>query len=326
MKLIAYDCRPDELTYFKKFAQKYSVDLILSKEDPVAENVSAAEGCDCISMITTPMTRDLLQKYYDIGVRFISTRSIGYDHIDMKAAREIGMHVGNVSYTPNSVADYTLMLALMATRKIKQIVLRSEAQDFSLSGVQGAELHNLTVGVIGTGRIGRLVAQHFAAFGCRVAAYDLHENKELKGTVEYMPLASLLAESDLITLHMPATKDNYHMINAAAIASMKDGVYIINTARGSLVDTQALLDGVESGKVGGAALDVIENETGLYYNNLKNEILTNRDRAILKSYPNVIVLPHTAFYTDQAVSDMVEHSIESCLLFTQGKKNPWEIV
>lgn len=326
MKLIAYDCRPDELTYFKKFAQKYNVDLILSKEDPVAENVSAAQGCTCISMITTPMTRGLLQKYYDIGVRYISTRSIGYDHIDMKAAREIGMHIGNVSYTPNSVADYTLMLALMVTRKIKQIVLRSEAQDFSLSGVQGAELHNLTVGVIGTGRIGRLVAQRFAAFGCRVAAYDLHENKELGGTVEYMPLASLLAESDLITLHMPATKDNYHMINAAAIASMKDGVYIINTARGSLVDTQALLDGVESGKVGGAALDVIENETGLYYNNLKNEVLTNRERAVLKSYPNVIVLPHTAFYTDQAVSDMVEHSIESCLLFTQGKKNPWEIV
>ncbi len=326
MKLIAYDCRSDELGYFKKFAQKYGVDLVLSKEDPGPENVAAAKGCSCISIITTQMTRELLQQYYDAGVRFVSTRSIGYDHIDRKAAREIGMRIGNVSYTPNSVADYTVMLALMATRKVKAIVRRSEAQDFSLAGVQGVELHNLTVGVVGTGRIGRLVAERFAAFGCRVVAHDLYENKELRGVAEYVPLARLFAESDLITMHMPATKENYHLINAETIASMKDGVFLINTARGSLVDTQALLDAVESGKIGGAALDVIENETGLYYNNLKNGILTNRERAVLKSYPNVIVMPHTAFYTDQAVSDMVEHSIESCLLFTQGGKNPWEIV
>ena len=326
MKLIAYDCRSDELGYFKKFAQKYDVDLVLSKEDPKPENVAAAKGCPCISIITTPMTRELLRQYYDAGVRFISTRSIGYDHIDMKAAREIGMHVGNVSYTPNSVADYAVMLALMVTRKVKAIVRRSEAQDFSLSGVQGVELHNMTVGVVGTGRIGRLVAERFAAFGCRVVAHDLFESKELKNIAEYMPLSRLFAESDLITLHMPATKENHHLINAETIASMKDGVFLVNTARGSLIDTEAFLDGVESGKIGGAALDVIENETGLYYCNLKNEILTNRERAVLKSYPNVIVMPHTAFYTDQAVSDMVEHSIESCLLFTQGGKNPWEII
>ncbi len=141
-----------------------------------------------------------------------------------------------------------------------------------------------------------------------------------------MPLDRLFAESDVITMHMPATKENYHLVNEKTIASMKDGVFLINTASGSLIDTQAFLDAVESGKIGGAALDVIENETGLYYNNLKNEILTNRERAVLKSYPNVIVMPHTAFYTDQAVSDMVEHSIESCLLFTQGAQNPWEIV
>jgi lactate dehydrogenase-like 2-hydroxyacid dehydrogenase len=326
MKLIAYNCRSDERVYFEKFAKQYGVDLTLTREAPTAETVSAAEGCPCISIITTPMTRELLQMYYDVGVRFISTRSIGYDHIDRKAAQEIGMHIGNVRYAPESVADYTIMLALMATRKIKKIVLRSEAQDFSLAGVRGTELHNLTVGIIGTGRIGGVVAQRFAAFGCRVIAYDLHQNDSLKGFVEYVPLPRLFAESDLITLHMPATKENYHIINAEAIAAMKDGVYLINTARGSLIDTQALMDGVESGKIGGAALDVIENESGLYYNNLKNEILTNRERAVLKSYPNVIVLPHTAFYTDQAVSDMVKHSMESCLLFTEGKKNPWQIV
>lgn len=326
MKLIAYNYRADELGYFKKFAAQYDVDLVLSKEVPTENTIEAAKGCTCMSMITTPMTAELMQNYYDAGIRFISTRSIGYDHIDVKAAKRIGMHIGNVSYTPNSVADYTVMMILMATRKIKAISRRSAAQDFSINGVQGVELHNLTVGVIGTGRIGRLVAKRLNAFGCKLIAYDLYENEELKQYAEYVPLERLFAESDLITMHMPATKDNYHLINKDTIAKMKDGIFIVNTARGSLIDTQAFLDAVESGKVGGAALDVIENETGLYYNNLKCEILSNREMAVLKSYPNVIVTPHTAFYTDQAVSDMVEHSIESCLLFTQGKENPWQVV
>lgn len=326
MKLIAFNYRADELGYFKKFAAQYNVDLVLNKEVPTEETLDAVNGCTCMSMITTPMTAELLQKYYDAGIRFISTRSIGFDHIDVKAAKKIGMHIGNVSYTPNSVADYTVMLILMATRKIKAISRRSAAQDYSINGVQGVELHNLTIGVIGTGRIGRLVAQRLKAFGCRLIAYDLYENEELKQYAEYVPLNQLFAESDLITMHMPATKDNYHLINKDTIASMKDGVFLVNTARGSLIDTQSFMDAVESGKIGGAALDVIENETGLYYNNLKCEVLNNRDMAVLKSYPNVIVTPHTAFYTDQAVSDMVEHSIESCLLFSQGKENPWQVV
>ena len=326
MKLTAFNCRSDELGYFQKFAEQYHVDLTLSREGPCPETVTAARGCSCISIIATPMTRGLLRQFYDAGVRFVSTRSIGYDHIDLKAAREIGMRVGNVSYTPNSVADYTVMLALMVTRKVKAIARRSGAQDFSLAGVQGVELHNMTAGVVGTGRIGRLVAHHLAAFGCRVLCNDLHESAELRSVAEYVPLGRLFAESDLVTLHMPATRENRHVINAETIASMKDGVFLINTARGSLVDTGALLDAVESGKIGGAALDVLENEAGLFYNDRKNEVLANREWAVLRSYPNVIVTPHTAFYTDQAVSDMVEHSIESCLLFAQGKKNPWEIV
>lgn len=326
MKLVAYNGRPDEVGYFHKFAKEYGVDLKLVPEIPSEENAAEAAGCTCISVLTSPMTESRLRRFYDEGIRYISTRSIGYDHVDVAAAKKLGMHIGNVSYTPNSVADYTVMLALMATRKIKAIARHSAAQDFTLGGVQGVELHNLTVGVIGTGRIGRLVAKRLSAFGCRVIAYDLYESDEIKTFGEYVPLKQLFAESDLITMHMPATKENYHLINQDTIASMKDGVFIINTARGSLIDTHAFLGAVESGKIGGAALDVIENETGLYYNNLESTPLTNREMAVLKSYPNVIVTPHTAFYTDQAVSDMVEHSIESCLLFTEGKKNPWQVV
>lgn len=326
MKLLAYNYRADELPLFRKFAEQYGVELALCVDAPGSDNAEQAKGCDCISMITTPMDGALMKRFLGAGVRFISTRSIGYDHIDIKAARTLGMHIGNVSYAPDGVADYTIMLMLMATRRLKAISLRSAAQDFSIQGVQGRELHNLTVGVIGTGRIGRTVIRRLAGFGCRLFAYDLFQSEETKQYAEYVPLERLFAESDIITMHMPATKDNYHLICWESLTKMKDGVFLINTARGSLIDTDALIGAVESGKVGGAALDVVENETGLYYNNLKCEIISNRELAVLKSFPNVIVTPHTAFYTDQAVSDMVEHSIESCVLFSQGKKNPWQVV
>ncbi len=326
MKLMAYNYRADELEFFHKYAEKYGVELSACIDPPGPDNAEQAKGYDCISMITTPMDRSLMERFLAAGVRFISTRSIGYDHIDIKAAKLLGMHVGNVSYASDGVADYTVMLMLMATRCLKAISLRAAAQDFSIQGVQGKELHNLTVGVIGTGRIGRAVIRRLSAFGSRLLAYDLFQNGETKKFAEYVPLERLFAESDVITMHMPATKDNYHLIDRDSIKKMKDGVFLINTARGSLIDSEALIEAVESGKVGGAALDVVENETGLYYNNLKCEILSNRELAVLKSFPNVIVTPHTAFYTDQAVSDMVEHSVESCLLFSQGKENPWQVV
>lgn len=325
MKILAYSHRSDETEYFKKFRERYNVDLTLTEEAPNLETADLAKGFDAISIITTPINAELMQKFYEIGVKFISTRTIGYDHIDTKKAKELNMHIGNVTYSPRSVADYTTMLILMATRKIKPILERSKVQDYSLIGVQGKELHNLTVGVIGTGRIGRTVIKNLSGFDCKIIAYDIYENEEVKNCVNYVSLDELFENSDVITMHAPATDDNYHLINKESIKKMKDGVFIINTARGSLINTDDFIDAIESKKIGGAALDVIEHETNLYYNDLKCEVLDNRELAILKSYPNVIVTPHTAFYTDQAVSDMVENSILSCILFMEGKENPWEI-
>ncbi|XOQ43431.1 MAG: Phenyllactate dehydrogenase [Clostridium sp.] len=327
MKITVYTCRPDEAVYLDEFRQKYGVELVATPEPPSAENVNLAQGNECISILTLlPMDEKLLKIYHDAGVQFVSTRSIGYDHIDVKAAQKLGMHVGNVSYSPNSVADYTVMMMLMAIRKVKSILLRSANQDYTLRGVKGLEMHNLTVGVIGTGRIGRTVLQNLTGFGCRLLAYDLYPNDSVRKIAEYVPLEELLRQSDIITLHMPATEENFHMINRDTLAQMKDGVIIINTARGSLIDTEDFIDAVESGKIGAAALDVIENETGLYYKDLKGEVLKNRYLAILKAYPNVLVTPHMAFYTNQAVKDMVENSIKSCILFARKEKNPWQIV
>lgn len=326
MKIAVYSYRKDEEKYLKIFEQKYNVELVWCKGAPTMETAIQAEGCDGISIITTPMNEELIRRFYGLGIRFISTRSIGYDHIDIEAAKKAGMHIGNVSYSPVSVADYAVMLMLMATRKIKAISLRSAMQDFSLDGVQGIEMHNLTIGVAGTGRIGRTVLRRLSGFDCKLLAYDLYENEEAKKYAEYVPFDEFLSRCDMISLHMPATDENYHLLNRDSFARMKEGAFLINTARGSLVDSEALIDAVESGKISGAALDVVENEAGLYYNNKKNHIIKNHELAILKSFPNVIVLPHTAFYTDQAVSDMVEHSLQSLVLFQQGKENPWQVV
>ena len=218
------------------------------------------------------------------------------------------------------------MLMLMSIRKMKRIMQREEINDFSLPGIQGREMHNFTVGVIGTGKIGQAVIRDLSGFGCRIYAYDLFPSQKVHAYAEYAELDTIFATCDMITLHMPLGDDNYHMINADAIAKMKQGVVLINTARGGLIDTKALLDGLESEKIGAAAMDVIEDEFGMYYYDRKSDIISKRELYILRGFPNVIVTPHMAFYTDQAVSDMVRHSIESCCLNEAGEENPWEIV
>jgi lactate dehydrogenase-like 2-hydroxyacid dehydrogenase len=324
-RIFAFSQRPEESGYFRDFCERSGLGLESCPDAPRMDNIDIASGFPCVSIVTTIVTPDMVRELYRVGVRFISTRTIGYDHIDLAAAREVGMRVGNAPYSPDSVANYAVMMMLMATRRMKAILRKSAAQDFSLAGSRGVEIKNLTVGVAGTGRIGRRVIQNLAGFGCRILAYDLFPSEEVVASAAYVSWDELVRECDVISLHMPATEENYHMVNADSLARMKDGVFIINTARGSLIDTRAFLDAVESGKVGGAALDVIEDEAELYYNDLRGLPLKTRDLALLDSYPNVLVTPHTAFYTDQAVRDMVENSLRSCLAFLRGEDNPWEV-
>ncbi|WP_294379232.1 D-isomer specific 2-hydroxyacid dehydrogenase family protein [uncultured Clostridium sp.] len=326
MKILAYSHRKDETEYFKAFSKKYNVEVVLTDSAPNMETAHLAKDIEYISIITTPINKELLDEFKKLGVKFISTRTIGYDHIDLNYAKKIGIHIGNATYSPNSVADYTIMMILMSLRKMKLIMNRSSNQDFSLNMVQGREIENLTIGVLGTGRIGETVIKHLSGFGCRIIAHDIYEKKSIKKYAEYKDLDYVLKNSDILTLHMPATDDNYHLINKENIEKMKDNVYIINTGRGSLINTDDFINAIENKKIAGAALDVIENETGLYYNDLKGHVLNNRQLAILSSFPNVIVTPHTAFYTDQAVSDMVENSIKSILLFNENKDNPWQVL
>ena len=287
------------------------------------DNLELAKGYDVVNVITTVFDQQMLKKLHDMGVKCIATRTIGYDHIDVDYAKSLGMGVIHISYSPNSVADYAIMMMLMGLRRMPHIMERANIQDYTLKGKIGRELPDCTVGIIGTGRIGRTVIRHLSGFGCKMLAYDLYENEEVKQYAEYTDLDTLLKNSDVITLHAPATDDNYHMIDASAIEKMKQDVVIINCARGALIDTDALIDGIESGKVGFAGLDVVEHESGLYYFNRMGEPLHNPKLAILRSYSNVLVSPHTAFYTEEAVANMAENSIIGAMKYMNGEDTPY---
>lgn len=327
MKVTVYSCRSfDEKKLFEKYGSEMGIELVLCPDGPDKENAHLAQGSECIDILTTQMTKELLKIFAGYGVKYITTRTIGYDHIDVKAAKALGMKVANAPYGPCGVADYTVMLILMTIRKMKRIIERTNIQDYTLKGIQGRELKDLTVGVIGTGRIGTTVLKNLSGFGCRRIAYDLFENEEVrKEGIPYVTLEEMWQQADVITLHAPLTDKNHHMINEEAISKMKDGVMIINTARGGLIDSQALISGIEKGKIGGAGLDVVENEFELYYYDRKSDILNNRELAVLRGFPNVTVSHHMAFYTDDCVETVVRDSLLGCQCFAQGKENPWEV-
>ncbi|MDD5799493.1 MAG: NAD(P)-dependent oxidoreductase, partial [Coriobacteriales bacterium] len=278
-----------------------------------------------VCIITNPVPAPMLDEFKSLGVKYLATRTIGYEHIDVKHAYEIGMRVANAPYPPEGVANYAIMLMLMAQRKVKLLARESAAQDFGLHGKLGKDISTSTVGVIGTGRIGSTVVRHLSGFGCKILAYDPYPNDDVRKYATYVDLDTLLQQSDAITLHAPGMQQNYHMLDAKAFAQMKDGVVVVNAARGMLIDTQALIDAVESGKVGAAALDTIEHENGLYYLDRSRDVLDNRDRSILMAFSNVIVSPHMAFYTAEDVRAMIFNSSSALLAFSRGEDTPFEV-
>ena len=327
MKIFAFSLREyDEQKFWKEICGNMGIESGFTSDYPTMENAELARGYEAVSIITNPMPKEMLDRFRSLGVKYISTRSIGFEHIDVRYAAQIGMKIAHVTYTPNSVADYTIMMMLMGCRRILPILKRAEIQDYSLKGKMGREISSCTIGVIGTGKIGTTVLQHLSGFGCRLLAYDLYPNKAAEKVATYVPLETLYRESDIITLHVPGMQENYHMINQKVFEQMKDGVMLINAARGMLIDTSDMIAALESGKIGFAALDTVEDEAGLYYLNREGDVLSIHDRAILASFPNVLLSPHTAFYTDQAVREMVQNSIQGLLNFAGEGSNEFEVM
>lgn len=316
MGITVYGCEQDEAAAFRELAPRYGAELTITESAVSEATADLAVGNQCISVShKTHITNSTLRALSQAGVTYISTRSVGFNHIDVEFAASLGITVGNVNYSPDSVADYTLMLMLMAVRDAKSTIIRADIHDYRLNDVRGKELRDMTIGVVGTGRIGAAVMDRLQGFGCNVVAYDHHP----KTAASYVSLDELLRQSDVVSLHTPLNADTQHLLNHHRIGQMKRGAFIINTGRGALIETEALISALESGQLGGAALDVLEGEGGIFYADNSHKPVENEQLLRLQKMPHVIITPHTAYYTDHALRDTVENSIINCLKFEKGE-------
>lgn len=307
-----YGCGQDEAVLFRKMAPRFGVLPTITDAAVSEGTLGLALGHRCISVgHKNQISGSILLALRQAGVRYVSTRSVGFNHIDVQCAESLGISVESVAYSPDSVADYTLMLMLMAVRNAKSTVSRAQVHDYRLNDVRGKELRDMTVGVIGTGRIGVAVIDRLRGFGCRVLAYD----RVPRASADYVPLDELLQQSDVVTLHTPLNADTHHLLNGQRIEQMRRGAFVVNTGRGSLLDTEALLPALESGRLGGAALDVLEGEEGVFYFDHRQRPIENQRLLRLQLLPNVLITPHTAYYTDHALSDTVENTLVNCQHF-----------
>ena len=246
MKIAAFSVRQDEKQYFDTFANAYKVELQINRSGFTADDIESVKGCEAMSVCDgmCDLSAPVLEKLAAEGVKYIGFRTIGYNSVDLEAAKRLGIRVAHSGYSPYSVANYTVMLMLMCIRKALYVMMRSHTADYSLGPICGREMQNMTVGIIGTGRIGKAVIKNLSGFGCKIIAYDPYPAKDLEN-VEYVTLDELYAKSDIISLHTFLSDETYHMINKDSIAKMKDGVILINAARGALVDTKNLIEAVE---------------------------------------------------------------------------------
>lgn len=311
MKICAFEVRQDEREFFLQMSQMYQCDTVLYKETLNPETISFAEGADAVTILgQSKIDREILSGLCGSRIRFLNTRTVGYDHIDLDSAKEFGIRVCHSGYAPNGVADYTVMLMLLVLRHYKPALWRGEVYDYSLKGLMGREMKDLTVGIIGTGKIGSCVIRNLSGFGCRILACSPTRRPDMETFCKYVDLNTLYRECDLISLHTPLNDRTYHMINHESIESMKHGVILINCARGELMELDALVDGIENGQIGGLGLDTVEGEQGLVHVDHRTDILKLRHIAYLRQFPNVVMTQHMAFYTDAAVRSMVKTAYE----------------
>lgn len=325
-KLIAYAVRPDEKAAFERFSAELELDITVVNEQLGMSNVHLSEGFEAVSFLgNCDLSAPVVECLHSLGVKYLASRSAGFNNVDLARVHALGMHFSNATYSPNCVADFAVMGILMSIRNMKAMMRRNDAHDYSLPGVQGKEMHNLTFGIIGTGRIGATTARNLSGFGGRIIGHDVYENGSIKDILEYVSLDTLLAEADVITLHAPLLESTTNLLNKETLAKTKKGVVIINAARSELIDIHALIEALDSGHVGACALDVFPHEIGIVHTDNRIKGVVNHELSILQHKSNVIVTPHAAFYTDQAVSDMVEVALRSLSSFMDDQTSKWEI-
>lgn len=319
-----YDTKPYDREYFEKAPGREHLAWHYHEFRLSAETAGTAAGRDAVCVfVNDRIDRACLLELANGGVKHVALRCAGFNNVDIAAAAELGITVTRVpAYSPHAVAEHAVALLLTLNRRIHRAHNRVREQNFSLAGLVGFDIHGKTVGIIGTGKIGRIAAQIFHGFGASVLAFDPSPATDWARDhgVEYTDLDSLLENSDLLSLHLPLTPDTFHLIHADTLARLKPGAYLINTSRGKLIDTAALIGSLKSGRLGGVALDVYEEEEGVFFEDLSDRVLPDDELSRLLTFPNVLITSHQAFLTREALSEIARVTTENLLRLDSGKE------
>ena len=328
MKIAFFDTKPYDKPSFDKYGKEYGVEFKYFETKLNEDTVDLAHGFDGVcAFVNDTVNAKVIDKLCDMGIKTVALRCAGFNNVDMKHA--FGkIHVLRVpAYSPYAVAEHTMALLLTSIRRIHKAYIRTKDFNFSLSNLTGFDLYGKTVGVIGTGRIGRVFIDICRGFGMKVLAYDKFPANGLDNgdTVKYVELDELFKNSDIISLHCPLTEDTHHIIDETALEKCKRGVVILNTSRGALVDAEALLQGIKSRKVGAACLDVYEEESDLFFEDNSGHIMEDDTLARLISMPNVLVTSHQAFLTEEALENIAETTVKNIVQLFETNQCPNEL-
>lgn len=328
MKVAVFSTHLFEKTILQQ-ASNGKHELVLIPAPLSVASVMLAQGCEAVSIfVNDDASEAVLQKLNELGIRYIVLRSAGYNNVDIATADKLGIKVARVpEYSPYAVAEHTVALMLALNRKLIKAHNRVHDSNFTLDGLTGFDMHGKTAGIIGLGKIGRVVAKILTGFGCHLLATDPYPNPKLEKelNLSFVDIDTLCLRSDIITLHTPLTEETKYIINKKRIDQMKKGVMLINTSRGALINTRDVIEGLKSCKIGYLGLDVYEEEKGLFFEDHSTEILQDDVIARLMTFPNVLITSHQAFLTDTALQNIADTTIDNLSVFAAGKSSPNEV-
>ncbi len=313
MKIVFFSAQPYDILFFNRYNESYGFELVFLEAQLSLQTVNLLEAADAVCVfVNDKADATVCQQLAAKSVKIIALRCAGFNNVNLEAAKANGLHVCRVpAYSPEAVAEHALALILALNRKTHKAYNRVREQNFSLNGLLGFNLHGKTVGVIGTGNIGKAFCRIMLGMGCRVNAFDLIANKDMEAIgVTYHPLMEVL-KADIISLHCPLNNQTQHLINEDTISMMQKGVMLINTSRGGLVDTHAAIQGLKSGQLGYLGIDVYEQEEHLFFRDLSTTVIQDDEIQRLMSFPNVLITAHQAFFTDEALSQIAVTTLNS---------------
>ncbi len=317
MKIAFYGTKPYDKIWFEPMAKDYGFEIRFIELPCNEETVFLAKGYDAICIFVNDyVNAKMVEQLYEMKVKAILLRSAGFNHVDVKAAEDKIVILRVPSYSPEAVAEFAMSLLLTVNRHTNRAYNRTRDFNMSLNGLMGNDLNHKVAGVVGTGKIGQAMIRILNGFQMQVLAYDPYPAKGLEA--EYVSVEELMRKSDVISLHCPLTSETEHIVNKATIAMMKQGVYLVNTSRGALIDTDALIDGLLQKKFGGVGLDVYEEEEGIFYEDRSGEIIQDENLARLVTFPNVLITSHMGFFTSEAMQAIATETLENAYALENG--------